>query len=274
MKYCVPYYKNFKYMEDVDEIIVPYSVEDIDFIKSLTSKEKVINGMVIIDVQDIADFIEHNCIGIFQSLQDNYPDVKFKLRFNNFNTAYEDLYLDLKVSNIDFFFATWVRDWDTFNGFMQIGVSDIYIVEELAFSLGEIGPVAHANNISIRVFANVAQSRWVKERSIKSFFIRPEDVSAYEGYVDVIEFFGDKKVVFEVMYKAYAINQYWFGPLKEIIVGLESEVDSRSLPFERFGMFRVNCQKRCNHVNSNCSICETMTDVANALKHQNIYFTN
>ena len=33
MKYCVPYYKTFKYMEEVDEVIIPYVKEDINFIK-------------------------------------------------------------------------------------------------------------------------------------------------------------------------------------------------------------------------------------------------
>ena len=38
MKYCVPYYKTFKYMDEVDEVIVPFVTEDINFIKSLKQR--------------------------------------------------------------------------------------------------------------------------------------------------------------------------------------------------------------------------------------------
>lgn len=271
MKYCVPYYKTFKYMEEMDEVIVPFVKEDINFIKSLTSKEKVINGTVIIEVQDMYDFYDNKCIGIFKDLKTNYPEVKFKLAFEKYASSLETLYKGMKEHEIPFFFLTYARDWDTFNGLISKGVSDIYIVEELGFSLNKLGPIAHAAGVSIRVFANIAQSSWAEERSIKSFFIRPEDIPLYESVIDVVEFFGDDQMIQEVMYKTYAINKKWFGPLKEIILGLDSDVDSRSIPPAMFAKYRLNCNKRCNK-GGTCNICNRFVDVANNFSNSDIYF--
>lgn len=272
MRYCVPYYKTFKYMDEVDEIIVPFVKEDINFIKSLTSKEKLINGTVIIEVQDKYDFYDNQCIGIFKALKENYPEVKFKLMFDKYADSLKSLYKGMKDHEIPFFFSTYVRDWDTLNGLISIGVSDVYVVEEMGFSLNKIGPVAHAAKVSIRVFANIAQSSWSGERSIKSFFIRPEDIAIYESVVDVIEFFGDDLTIQEVMYKVYAIDKKWFGPLKEIILGLESDVDSRSIPPAMFARYRIACEKKCAKGGRGCSICERFVDVANNFTEQGLYF--
>ena len=252
-------------MEEVDEVIVPFVAEDINFIKSLTSKEQLLNGTVIIEIKDIYDFNNNNCIKIFIALKENYDaSVKFKLKFDSYDPQYDELFNQLKKHNIPFFFATYARDWDVFNGLMDLGVSDVYIVEELGFSLGKLGPIAHAKNISIRCLANVAQSKWIKERSIKSFFIRPEDVFLYNGYVDVIEFFGENQVQYETLYKIYALNKKWFGPLYELIIGLESTVDSRSIVPIYFAKYRLNCGKRCNK-GGTCSICDRFVDVAEHL---------
>lgn len=271
MKYCVPYYKTFKYMEEVDEIIVPYTKEDINFIKSLTSKEKVINNTVIIEVKDMYDFYENNCIEVFKFLKTNYTEINFKLKFEKYDTNLKEFYNQLKKDNIDFFFALLVRDWDSFNGLLKLGVSDVYIVEELGFSLGKLGPMAHAKNVSIRCYANVAQSMWKEERSIKSFFIRPEDADLYTGLVDVIEFFGDNQRQYETLYKIYAINKKWSGPLKEIILGLESDVDSRTIVPGVFIKYRLNCEKRCAK-GSKCSICERFIDIGDQLLERGVIF--
>ena len=271
MKYCVPYYKTFKYMEEVDEVIVPFATTDIGFIKSLTSKEKMLHGTVIIEIKDMYDFNEKNSIGIFKDLQLNYPEVKFKLMFERHSNALDTLYQGMKEHNIPFFFATFVRDWDTFNGFIDLGVSDIYIVEELAFSLGKLGPIAHAKNISIRCFANVAQSRWVNERSIKSFFIRPEDVYMYESYIDVLEFQGESQNIQEIMYDVYAHAKKWFGPLREIIFGLESDIDSRTILPDSFAKVRLNCDHKCKK-GGKCTICNRFEDVSDTLLEHDVYF--
>ena len=271
MKYCIPYFKNFKYIEEIDEVVIPFFTEDIGFIKNLTSQENLItNKTIIIEIQDMETFHKDGHIGIFKALKEKYSHIKFKLLFSEYKKEYVEFYNQLKEHKIEYFFGNVVRDWDTFHGLIDAGASDIYIVEELGFSLGKLGTLAHARGVSIRVFANVAQSGWDKERSIKSFFIRPEDVIIYENYIDVIEFFGKSRVNFETLYEVYCQNKKWFGPLKEIIHGLESEVDSRRLMPE-FARYRLECNKRCSK-GGKCSLCDRFVDVAEMLSDKGIYF--
>lgn len=263
MKYCLPYIRDSKYMAEVDEIIIPFQLKDIHFIKSLTSKEKILKSVIIIEVQDSDEFVNNKCIDIFKSLKEDYTNIDFKLKFSNPDTFLNETLQECKKCGIPFFFDTYANSWDIFHGLIDLGVSDIYVVEEMGFSLNKLGAIAHASDISIRVFGNVAQSGWREERSIKSFFIRPEDVAIYEQCVDVIEFYGENNVQ-EVSYKAYAKDGIWFGDLREIIIGLDVEADSRFI-VPMFAEARLDCEKKCQKLRP-CNICTRIVDNSKVLE--------
>ena len=63
--------------------------------------------------------------------------------------------------------------------------------------------------------------------SIKTFFIRPEDVSIYATFVDVFELVADEKRQ-QVLYKIYK-QEKWFGKLKDVIPTFKGELDSKYL---------------------------------------------
>lgn len=272
MKYCVPYFKYFDYMSEVDEMIVPFHKEDIGFLKSLTSMPELTeNKTIIIKIQDNDDFYSGDYIGVFKELKEKYSDViKFKLLLA-FYPSKVNLYQQMQEHEIEFFFSDLVRDWDTLHGFIDLGVSDVYIVEEFGFSLSKIGAVAHAKSVSIRVFGNIAQSSWPGERSIKSFFIRPEDVSIYEPCVDVIEFVAQTRVNYETLYKVYAVKKYWFGPLKDLIQGLDSDVDNKTIIPAYFGTPRLGCEKKCVS-GGRCKICDRILEAGKVLEEREMYF--
>lgn len=273
MKYCVPYFKYFDYMEEVDEMIVPFHKEDIGFLKNLTSMPQLTdNKTIIIEIQDVEDFYSGEYIGIFKELKEKYSDViKFKLLLGLFDVKQVDFYRQMKEHEIEFFFTDLVRSWDTLYGLIDIGVSDVYIVEEFGFSLSKIGAVAHENQISIRVFGNIAQSSWPGEHSLKSFFIRPEDVHIYENCVDVIQFVAETRVNYETLYKIYAVQKYWFGPLKDLITGLDSDVDNKTIIPDLFGVPRLGCEKKCLS-KRNCKICERIAEAGQMLTDREMYF--
>lgn len=269
MKYCVPYYRNFKYMKDIDEIIIPFN-NSLAFFKTLIERKQYLyNSKIILEIQDTDDFYasRKEYYPILIDLQTNYEDLHIKLMFDKYYASKQDLYEELKSKGIEFFFSTYVRDWDAFYGLISIGVSDIYIVESLAFELNLLGPVAHASGVSIRVFANVCQASWIKDNTLKSFFIRPEDVSIYEPFVDVIEFYGNQRIQ-EVMYKIYAKDGKWFGDLREIINGLEIELDSRHM-LPAFAEARVACGKKCLKGKS-CRICDRILETSQTMKEHDL----
>ena len=270
MKYCVPYYKNFKYLKEVNEVKISFRTDDLTFIERLVKKEDIINGTAIIDIVDEENFFKNNCLNLFIGLRQKYPDINFKLCFSMAELNDENLYNQLKENDIPFFFRIIPQDLDTLSGLIDLGVSDIYIGSSLGFSLNKIGAATHEKRISIRVFGNIAQSSWGRENSLKSFFIRPEDVIMYEPYVDIIEFIGDEMQL-EVLYKVYAIDKEWPDKLKYIISGLNSEVNNKTIVPIAFAKARLGCGKKCV-VNFPCSICTRCEEVADTLEKEQLQF--
>lgn len=267
MKYCVPLFKNFKYIKEIDEIIIPFN-ENIEFFKTLIEKEKILpSHRVIIEVSDSQYFYDNGLLMVLVNLKKNYPNFNFTLMFDKYSNKLNELYETLKLKKIQFFFSTYVRDWDAFYGLISIGVSDIYIVESLAFELNLLGPIAHEKEVLIRVFANVCQASWIKDNTLKSFFIRPEDISIYDSFIDVIEFYGDRKVQ-EVMYKVYVKDGKWYGDLREIINGLEIELDSRHI-LPAFAEARIACGKKCLKGKS-CRICDRILETSQTMKEHDL----
>jgi hypothetical protein len=78
----------------------------------------------------------------------------------------------------------------------------MYICEELGFSLDKISKILHDNNVRVRVFPNICQSSFPETPSIKTFFIRPDDITVYATFVDVFELISDKERQ-RVLYKVY-----------------------------------------------------------------------
>ena len=268
MKYCLPYITNFKYMDELDEVIIPYKPgHDAKFLDILLADTKVMAMRIILEVQDIESFEKENSLQFFSELKKDNPEIDFSFKFMRYDESKDIVFNLCKELQIPFFFETYVRDWDLFTFFMNLGVSDMYIVETLAFELDKIGAQAHAKDISIRAFANVCQSSAPKKEDLKSFFIRPEDVDIYAHYIDVLEFYGDDNTQ-NVMYKIYAKDKKWFGPLKEIIIGLEHDLDSRFV-MPIYARTRIKCGKRClkGHF---CNICENVAVVAETLEEKGL----
>lgn len=265
MKYCVPYSKHFKYKDKIDECMFIYNeFHNTDIFHILAENPKPYR--VIIHVTDFEFFKKWRMAEAAAELKQKGVD--FALMFHEYNKDMDEMLASFKEKEIQFFFETRVRDWDTFYGLINLGVSDIYIVENLGFELDLLGPVAHASSVSIRAFANVCQSSWKYGDTLKTFFIRPEDIPAYDEYVDVVEFFGNTNEQ-EVMYKVYALDGKWFGDLQEIIIGLDQKIDSRYvLPV--FGAKRVRCGKRCMK-GGMCRICDRVLEAAETFEKENVY---
>ena len=103
----------------------------------------------------------------------------------------------------------------------------------------------------------------------KYFYIRPEDVSVYEPYVDYFEFFGklDRQAV---LYKIYKEGQ-WLGSLNELIGGLKNEIPNVCIvPY--FGTARVGCGKRCSY-NKSCEVCSNIKNLAKVLESKDFGIT-
>lgn len=260
MKYAVSYRSDFKYFDDVDEIIFNYKGTEniVDFIPKLLKKEQRAN----IRLNDI-EFIE-KCIPFLNKLKTVHSNFIVQIDF-----IYQKSYINLLQDNeIKFMFCNFAKTKEEFYSMLKLGAEDIYIVEELAFNLKSLKPIAEKYNVNIRVFPDVAQfTLGTREAvpAISTFFIRPEDIELYEEYVDIIEFFHqDDKL--STIYKIYK-EQQWLGPLETIILGAKFNIDNTTIN-PHFGQWRINCQKKCMF--EQCNLCMEIEKLATQFDKANI----
>lgn len=264
MKYCIDYKnKKFKYFDKIDEITINFIPRESSIINFLLENK---NKRININIEDKDDFIENKRIKMFDVIKQQCPDIDFAFKIGYFKDESTKKIMEMIKTNEmqhKFFFQTLVGDWDTLNGYAELGVSDIYVVEDLGFEIKRVAEILHSRGIRVRVYPNVAQSKWGKTDPFRKFFIRPEDVDIYEDYVDVIEFFGKNDSI-ETYYKIYAIDKKWFGKLNEIIIDFDSDVDNRCI-LPKFAPKRLNCGKKCAK-GKHCEICSAIVELAEVLK--------
>lgn len=163
-----------------------------------------------------------------------------------------------------FMFTDLIGNWEVLQFMINLQPSEVYITNILGFCLDQVSIVCKRAGMRVRVYCNLAQSAWDGGPAIKKFFIRPEDIRFYEPFVDGgFEFKTPTAIAQEVVYAAYE-RGYWFGNLSEIIIGLDTSLDSRRLP-TTFGVIRAECHKRCI-TGSSCSTCRTMEQFAELME--------
>lgn len=271
MKYCISYNKNFKYIDKIDELNIDVKRTDLMELVVLHPQQRI-----NICIRDEEDFIEHQqkYIKLFNTIVTDFPENDFALKLRDYkdNKVKEILNIIKENENkFKFFFETFIKDWDTLMGYIELHPSDIYIVENLGFEIERIAKLLHSKGIKVRAFPNVAQSSWKDTPALRKFFIRPEDINLYEKYIDVIEFFNEENV--STYYKIYAIDKKWFGKLNEIILDFnDNEIDNRCI-LSNFAERRINCGKRC-YKGFRCDCCKNVEDLAKILKENNLIIKN
>lgn len=259
MKYCVHYDKNFRHLTTIDEFILNYHGEKsrvplLDIVQKVTPGQRVLLKMVELEENEILDEIQYIVAAI-----EIYNNITIILQPNLAEA--DNLLAALFEKDIPYFFNSRVDTVDEFIYYRDKGASDIYVVNALGFSVKDLKLISEG--VNIRVFANVAQTSCPENGSdITAFFIRPEDVKYYEGYVDVIDFFGPDNRA-SVLYEIYAINQSWAGKLNDLILRLNCNIANSLLVPSTFGAHRVDCGKRCQF--NKCFVCTRAMEMAQAV---------
>ncbi len=259
--FCLRYYPFQDYMQKADELKISYHPADRTLPQFLT---KYKDKNIIIDVTDHFEEIDAQ---LLSSCSEKYKNIKIIFNFNN-----KDYLSRAQAFNIPFFFTNAVTSIDQLNGLLKYHPTDMYICEELGFKLNKISALLHENHIKVRVFPNVCQSSFPETPSIKTFFIRPEDINIYSAFVDVFELITDKDHQ-RTLFKIYKQGK-WFGKIKEIIPSFKDDnLDSKYL-LNTFGLIRSSCGKRCMYDPKSCTICDRFLDVGEVFKKNKIVIHN
>ena len=254
--FCLNYYPHQSYIKNADELKIKYRPADRTLKEFLNEyKEK----SIIIDVSEAFEDIDAQ---LLKSLYDEYKNIK--IIFDFYNKEYLSRAQEFEIP---FFFTNFVTSIDQLYGFMKYNPTDMYICEELGFFLDKVSKILHDNNIKVRVFPNICQSSFSETESIKTFFIRPEDIFIYANFVDIFELISDAERQ-ETLFKIYKQGK-WFGQIREIIPTFHGDLDSKYL-LGNFGIIRSKCGKRCLYKPGSCAICDRFMEVADTFKENRI----
>ena len=259
MKYCFNYNRRSEVLHLLDEINIKFDPEDLDLIFDyiLEHQHQRINAKVT----EQGHIYKYNLLEKFEAFKDEHPNANFAIILPKYDLKLAQL---CQQKELDFFFDMVVRDWETFNTFITAGVSDIYLVEQMMFEIKDAAAAAHKAGVKVRTFPNIAQRRYEETKSIKCFFIRPEDVDLYEGLVDIMDIYTIDEINQDVVLEIYKDDKMWWGPLREIIVGLDNDIDGRYI-IPRFGERRLNCGRKC-FKGHRCDVCETVEGLSKNLE--------
>lgn len=258
MKYCLDYHKGCRYINKCDQINFTYTKRDMALMGFLQEHAHQRVNVIILNINE---FIKNNDIKLFEAIYAQHSN--FVLRFGDNRKATvinDDLLKILAQTSIPFYFGDIITNWDQFNYFINLGISDIILGEEICFEIDKAAAVAHSKNILVHVYPNVAQSAINQTPAHKKFFIRPEDIPIYEPFVDVCEFWGDLKKL-SVYYKIYAVKKKWLGNLSFIIIGLHSNI-ANEFVLPLFAQMRCSCGKKCLK-GENCATCDQIVSIVN-----------
>ena len=265
MKYCVNYTPSLK-------ADIANSCAELRF-DYYANKNQLIEVLFNHQQQKINVFI-NNLSQFMQDKEDLAQLTTLYKTYKNFSLAFtrEELTESRAIlinnlmapTNIPFYFELVIGDWEYFNFFTSMQISEIFIGDALGFSLKDVRKRLRQKkkDIKVRVYPNVAQSPITLSTAIKKFFIRPEDMGFYQGLVDVCEFYGDVDKN-NIYYKIYAKDKKWLGSLHELILDFNTPI-SNPLLTGYFAIERVNCGKRCLK-GEQCRICEASVQLTQDL---------
>lgn len=248
MKYSVSSRQQPEYLQKCDEIKVMWNDRNIIF--DLTEKYpgKTINLCRYL-IHSNEDDIDWSEIKKFKTLaRDNFV----------FGLTYIDEIIECKAHDIEFYYLEPIRSFRELQGLKLFGAKWAFIDAPLFFQMDKVRAVG----LPVRVTANISvREAFPYADGVPGPWIRPEDVEAYEPYVDTIEFSRVNLDQERALFRIYAEQKKWPGELGLIVQDINYLGTNRMIPPDLVEK-RLNCGQKCME-NGNCRLCWRILDLAN-----------
>lgn len=242
MKVSLNYQHQDDFMQNADEIIVPYGKMD----KLLEIVEKFNNKDIVMDLPE----------GV--ALDWRYVDMcakqlkggEFYIRMHVLNTFTN--IARAKEFNLKFFYAYPVKTYYEAYSLKKLGVSYIYVDAPLFFQMDEVKKIG----IPLRLIPNRCYIMGTIPRAdgLHGCWVRPEKLEIYESYADVVEFFTLGARHEMALYKIYINDKQFIGDMNTLFSGLNLHMDN-SLVYEGLDEIRLNCGQNCETTKPKCMMC-------------------
>ena len=152
VRFCCYYHRDNKYNDVINELNIVKTTETIKDLNAFLQKHQ--KQRVNLCINDLNDFYE-NGIKQLDALE-NKSNLYIRLEKDAAAPIDSILQDELKTRQIPFYYNQVVDNWDVLNGLIAEGVSDVFIGNSLGFELDQVAEVAHADNVKVRVYPNVA----------------------------------------------------------------------------------------------------------------------
>lgn len=266
MELAIPFkFYNKEYNDIAAEFNINYNEEHNDKEKMPGFVEQWSDKRINLNTQNFD-------LELFKQINKLHPD--FALRLTSEDQL--EWIPALKENNISFFFdpeAISVSSLYTLNYLIELGVSDVYIANDLFYNLPQIYQIIHDHGIKTRwIFNRIATTVPIQETA-KAPWIPPDATEIVEPYIDIYEFdCGDPYDwhKFDVYYDAWIKNQDWYGNLQEIILGLNIFVPENSLMGYDWIKYKTQCNFKCVRKDALCKKCLQYVEIADKLNEKHI----
>lgn len=163
----------------------------------------------------------------------------------------------------------------TLDYLISLGVSDVYIADDLWYNLREVHQYTSSHNIGIRVVLNTVLASTPYIDAAKAPWFPPDTFHIIEPYISTVEFDCGTPYdwnAFGVYYRAWFDRKDWHGNLQEIILGLDIPAMNDSLASEDLIQYKIHCKHHCTDANSKCRKCDQYIELSVLLASKEIGF--
>lgn len=185
---------------------------------------------------------------------------------------------ELREKECKFFFDApfSANSFTQLEGFVNIGVSDLYISDDLCYNMKDVRGYCQEKNIGLRLVLNKIPATSVDAGfNLASPIYRPQDLDLLSQYYDMFEFACGEPydwTTFDVLYRVWFENQSWHGPLHEINKDIHFIFPNDSVVPD-FTSYKMNCGRRCaQRANQPCRKCHQFLELGWSLRDNNIRF--
>lgn len=263
MKYCVTWSPTFRHLKEVDEIIYNGWTGQDTLLPSFEDRINKEKQKIILNLNWAwTDEDEEKAIIYINKAQKEGYNIAVQIPEDR------ELVHKLREANIPYMFYKYAGSLDRAYTQAMMGVSDIYVTEDLGFRIKDLQYIREQFGVKFRIIPNIAQiGGFTKEIDpMLKFWVRPEDTEIYEPYVDVFELWGTSDRL-SVVYEIYK-DRRWFGDLNDIILDFDCDtVPNGSMP-PHIGPQRLNCKHYC--LLGKCNLCPQLAKTARKMEEVGI----
>lgn len=245
MLYCLNSRQTKEYLQKADEIRVDY--RDHEMILDIIKDYPNVNIIINCPKDTVIDFEK---LGQYKKLTKQRMIAE---------VASADDFAQAAKNGLEYYIGYPVVSFFELNALKELGVCYVRLDNELFFQLDKVKKCG----VLVRAVPNVAYIDGLRrENGILGTWIRPEDIeSIYGEYITAIEFEDCDRAKEQALFRIYAEQKEWRGPLETIITNLNADGVNRMIP-EEFSRIRTTCAQRCLKGGS-CRVCQRTLALAN-----------